>query len=47
MILPPPERPTIFDLMVEIAALILIVRAGKWWKEYRGKKKEQKSQNGK
>lgn len=47
MILPPPERPTVFDFMVEIAELILIVKAGKWWKERREKQKEQESQNGK
>lgn len=47
MILPQPERPTVFDLMVEIAELILIIKAGQWWKERREKKKEQKSRNGK
>lgn len=47
MILPPPERPTVFDFMVEIAELILIIKAGQWWKERREKKKEQKSRNGK
>lgn len=45
--LPPPERLTVFDLIVGLAELILILRAGKWWKECREKKKEQKSRNGK
>lgn len=45
--LPPPERLTVFDLIVGLAEMILILQAGKWWKERKEKKKEQKSQKGK
>lgn len=43
MILPPPEQPALFRLIVEAAELVIILGALKWWNDRKRKKSEQKS----